>query len=77
MDWGLSMATVLANFFLGRKNVVGWIILEAVSILWIYYAIWILNPPQYGLLLSCVPYIFISGYNCYKWTKEKNESRKL
>jgi hypothetical protein len=70
MDWILSGLVVLGNFMLGRKWKWGWIVMLINSLAWIYYALRILDPVQYGLVPSAALNFVVAGMSAYKWFKE-------
>jgi hypothetical protein len=70
MDWILSALVVLTNILIGKKNKWGWIIGSITSFLWIVYALFILNPAQYGLVPSAILNLIISILSSIKWFKE-------
>jgi len=70
MDWILSGLVVLGNFMVGRKWKWGWIVMLVNSLAWIYYAIYILNPQQWGLVPSAALNFIVAGASAYKWFRE-------
>ena len=70
MDWILSSLVVLGNFMLGRKWKWGWIVMLVNSLAWIYYALEVLDPVQYGLVPSAALNFVVAGMSAYKWFKE-------
>ena len=70
MDWILSMATVATNFLVGRKIKWGWIISIFNSFAWMYYAVYVLSPAQFGLLPASVLNLMIAIGSAIKWFKE-------
>lgn len=70
MDWILSTLTVIGNFLIGRKIKWGWIMFIGIGMLWLYYALYILNPPQYGLVPATIINIVIGISSTVKWFKE-------
>lgn len=78
MDWVLSGITLLGNFLVGRKIKEGWLVFTVASILWICYSLFILHPPQYGLVPAAVVNLIIGITSFRKWYKEdKNEHTVL
>jgi len=76
MDWILSGLVVLGNFLIGRKIKWGWIIMIINSLAWVFYALVILHPPQYGLVPSAMINFGISIGSAIKWFREdKDENR--
>ena len=55
----------------GNKNKWGWMLQVLCSILWISYAL--INKHTYGLLIICIPALFVNARNFTKWRKEENE----
>lgn len=72
MDWVLSTLVLLGNYLVGKKLKWGWIILAINSIGWVYYALVVLNPPQYGLVPSAIINFFITAWSAYKWFKDED-----
>ena len=70
MDWILSGLTILANGLIGRKIKWGWIVMCICTLIWIYYAVFMLNPPQYGLVPASVVTSIISVVSAIKWFRE-------
>ena len=70
MDWFLSVITLSGNFLIGRKLKVGWVVFMIASVLWIYYAIFMLNPSQYGLVPAAVINLGIAISSFRKWYKD-------
>lgn len=70
MDWILSTIVLLGNFMIGRKWKWGWIVIAVNSLLWVYYALWFLTPPQYGLVPSAIVNFFIAVFSARKWFKD-------
>ncbi len=70
MDWVLSGLVVVVNFLIGKKVKWGWILAAINSIAWIYYAIWHLSPPQYGLVPAAAINFAIACGSFIKWHKE-------
>ena len=75
MDWLLSGLTIVLNLLLGIKNKWGWILMILFNFLWIYYALSVLNPPQYGLLPAIFINIGIAAFNAKKWFEEDNNNK--
>lgn len=75
MDWFLSLATVTINFLIGRKWMYGWLIMSFMGFVWIYYAIFILHPAQYGLVPASILNIGIGISSFIKWYKEDRAAR--
>jgi hypothetical protein len=70
MDWILSCLTIVGNSLIGRKIKWGWIVMGVCTLMWIYYAVFILNPPQYGLVPASVVTFIISVVSAIKWFRE-------
>lgn len=73
MDWFLSVLVVFGAFLLGRKNKWGWIVMIVNTIGWAIYAIWILDPPQWGLVPASVINFVIAVTAAFKWFREDLE----
>lgn len=71
MDWILSGLVLVGNFTIGKKLKWGWMILSINSLGWVIYAIWILDPPQWGLVPSAIINFFICSANVWKWFREE------
>jgi hypothetical protein len=70
MDWILSGLVLIGNYMVGKKLKWGWIILAINSLGWVYYALIILAPPQYGLVPSAILNFFITGKAAYNWFRD-------
>lgn len=70
MDWILSGLVVLGNFLVGKKIKWGWIVVLVNSLAWIYYALWVLSPPQYGLVPSAALNFVVAFFSAVKWFRE-------
>lgn len=70
MDWLLSALTLIANYLIGRKIKWGWVVSFFGSALWSYYALFMLNPPQYGLVPAAAINMYISFEAGLRWFKE-------
>lgn len=70
MAWFLSGLVVVVNYLIGRKVKWGWILAGINSLLWIYYAIWYLSPPQYGLAPAAALNFVIACTSFVKWHRE-------
>lgn len=70
MDWVLSTLVLAGNHLIGRKSKIGWWILCINSLAWVFYALAILDPPQYGLVPSAVINFFICAYALKKWSSD-------
>lgn len=69
MDWFLSALTCLGLFLAGRKNRWGWLVMGVCSLLWVFYALYMLNPPQYGLVPAAVINVLISFHAFFSWNE--------
>lgn len=70
MDWILSGLVLIGNFMIGRKWKWGWIVIAINSLAWVYYSLYILSPPQYGLVPSAILNFFVAGASAIKWFRE-------
>ena len=73
MDWILSGLVLVGNFMIGKKLKWGWIVIAINSLAWIYYALFYLQPVQYGLVPSAVINFGIAVYSAHKWFTEHHE----
>ena len=73
MDWILSGLVLVVNFLLGRKIKWGWILAIVNSFAWMYWAVFVLDPPQYGLVPSSILNLVISVTSAIKWFREDKE----
>jgi len=73
MDWILSFGVITGNFIIGRKIAWGWVLMALVALGWIYYAIWILSPIQWGLVPSAAINLVISLISAYRWFTEDKQ----
>ena len=76
MDWILSTLVLAGNILLGRKVKWGWIVMIVNSMAWVYYALAILDPPQFGLVPSAVVNFFISIAAAWKWFREDRQAHR-
>lgn len=70
MDWVLSGIVLLANYLIGQKIKWGWVIQAIGAVLWMYYALWYLHPPQYGLVPSAAINFIICIDSAGRWFKD-------
>ena len=70
MDWILCGLVVVANFLIGRKIKWGWIVAGINSLAWIYYAMFVLSPPQYGLVPAAILNFGVAIASTWKWFRE-------
>lgn len=70
MDWVLSFLVLAGNFLLARKIKWGWVVMMANSLAWIYYALGVLDPQQFGLVPSAAINFVLSVMGAWKWFKE-------
>jgi len=73
MDWILSGLVVLGNFLVGKKIKWGWIVILINSLAWIYYALVVLHPPQYGLVPSAALNFAVALFSAVKWFREDKQ----
>jgi len=65
MDYIAGIFEIGALYIIGNKNRYGFIFMICVSFLWIGYVFY--NAHSYGLLIPCIPAIFINIRNFRKW----------
>ena len=70
MDWVISILSIVATVMLGKKLKWGWIIICLTQLLWIYYALFILSPSQYGLVPAQIIVFVVSAVSAWKWFRE-------
>ncbi len=71
MSWIAGILEIIAKWLVGEKKKVGWLVHMASGVLWIIIAIQ--NPKiAGGLLIICIPSIFINIRNYFKWKKDEN-----
>lgn len=68
MDYIAGIFEMIALYVLGDKNRYGFVFMICGSLLWISYALY--NGHSYGLLIPCVPAIFINIRNFVKWGRD-------
>ena len=66
MDWIAGILELSASWLIGNKNRLAFYILLIVNSLWVYVAV---TKEIYGLILVCLPAIFINIRNIFKWNK--------
>lgn len=71
MDWVLSILYLLGLYLLVVESKASWAITFITAWLWIYYSIFMLHPPQYGLVLSDAIAVIISTTAGIKWWNER------
>ncbi len=76
MDWFLSFATVIINFVIGRKWMWGWLLMSGMGLVWIYYAVFMLHPAQYGLVPASILNTGIGISSFIKWHRESKKTPK-
>lgn len=75
MDWVLSILYILGMYFLVTESKISWAITFVTSWLWIYYSIFMLRPPQYGLVLSDAIAIILSASTGIRvWNERQKHS---
>ena len=62
----VSAFTIWAFWLIGNKRRLGWLIGLISEVLWVGLAIWL---TQWGLLISCVFFLFVYWRNWVKWGK--------
>jgi hypothetical protein len=75
MDWVLSFSVIFCNYLIGKKYKNGWLLNAVIAVAWVIYAIVVLNPPQYGLVVASVFNFLISLRNYYLWWLEEFDSK--
>lgn len=67
-SWLLALIGVTGMFFVGKKNMLGWLVLLVNECLWIMYA---LVTKQYGFIVMALAYatVYIKSY--VSWKKEE------
>lgn len=67
-SWILAACGIAGTFFIGRKNIWGWVVLFFNETLWLIYAT---QTKQYGFYLGSIAYmaVYIKSYR--HWSKEK------
>ena len=63
--WG-AVVFILA----GNKLRSSWILGIVSEFAWAAYALWVVHPPQWGLLLGCVFYAAVYWRNWLRWGKD-------
>jgi len=71
VDWILTGTMLTSNFLIGRKRIIGWVLFVITSLMWVWYAVALLDPPQYGLAMGAVANILIGSYSGYRWYVER------
>jgi hypothetical protein len=69
MDILAGALELLGLYLVGRKSKWGFIVFTAGGICWISYSL--LTNSTYGLLLICIPAMFVNIGNFFKWKKEE------
>ena len=70
MDWVLSGLSIVSTVMLGRKLKWGWVVGGIAQLVWIYYAVFVLSPSQYGLVPSAATVFVIAVASAWKWFRE-------
>ena len=64
-SWVLALSGVAAIYFIGRKQIWGWIWATFNEAMWIYYAI---STKQYGFIFAAIAYsvVYLRSYRHWK-----------
>lgn len=65
LDFIAGLFTLSAVWALGNKNKNGFLLGVASNILWIAYSL--TNGHTHGIILECIPLLFLNTYNYFKW----------
>lgn len=76
MDWFLSFLVVITNIIIGRKIKWGWVLMVIGALLWIYYAVYMLHPAQYGLIPASLLNVVVGITSFIKWYKDDKKLRE-
>jgi len=68
MDWVAGILELTGKWIVGRKHRYGWLFSTAASTAWILYVI--TSKQAYGLLVICIPAIFVNLWNFHKWRNQ-------
>jgi hypothetical protein len=66
-SWVLAIVGVLGIFLVGRKAILGWVILCVNEVLWIVYA---LSTNQYGFIFAAIAYGIVYVKSFLHWRKD-------
>ncbi len=72
MDFIAGILELCGKWIVGHRSKWGWLFSTGSSVCWIFYVL--VSKQSYGLLIVCIPAIFINLWNFRKWSKNDQDS---
>ena len=72
MDWVAGLLELCGKWIVGHKHRYGWLFSTGSSVCWIVYVL--MSRQAYGLLVICIPAVFINLWNFHKWSRNGKDS---
>ena len=74
LHWLAGIFTLLGVYVVGRKNKYGFILAIISNLLWIAYVL--ICGHTYGIMLECLPLLFVNTWNFIKWRRDERKTKK-